>query len=133
MKFKRGAFAGEKRVRPMLIKVDPEATMSIYYDPFAFIPLLMVTLCWFGFQTVEVGTMPDFEPNEYLFKTHKDKGEERWEIVAWAVRDAMSKAGGLATTDLPNRLKIKYIKHMMSRSKEDYREFYAQVMKDNQD
>ena len=76
--------------------------------------------------------MPDFDPNEYLFRTHKDKGGERWEIVAWAVRDAMSKVSGMATTDLPSRLKLKYIKYMMSRSNEDYREFYAQVMKENE-
>ena len=49
MKFKRGAFAGEKRVRPMLIKVDPAATTNIYYDPIAFIPLLVVQMCYLGF------------------------------------------------------------------------------------
>jgi hypothetical protein len=35
--------------------------------------------------------MPDFEPNEYLFETHMDKGNDRWEIYAWAVRDIMLK------------------------------------------
>lgn len=46
--------------------------------------------------------MPDFQPNEFLFGNHKhsnDNGEdskdenERWETFAWAVRDAMIKAG----------------------------------------
>ena len=40
-----------------------------------------------------VHVLPDFQPNEYLFETHKDKGTERWEIYAWAVRDIMMKAG----------------------------------------
>ena len=35
--------------------------------------------------------MAPFLPNEYLFKTHADKGKEKWEIFAWAVRDVMVK------------------------------------------
>ena len=38
--------------------------------------------------------LPPFVPNQYLFETHKDKGESEWEIYAWAVRDIMSKASG---------------------------------------
>lgn len=41
----------------------------------------------------EVVTLPEFQPNEYLFETHKNKGKERWEIFAWAVRDAMMTIG----------------------------------------
>lgn len=63
--------------------------------------------------------MPDFEPNEYLFETHKDKGEEKWEIFAWAVRDAMSKASGLPTTSMSLRLKMKYYKYLIGKSNED--------------
>lgn len=37
--------------------------------------------------------LPDFEPNEYLYENFKDKGNEKWEIYAWAVRDIMCKAG----------------------------------------
>ena len=29
-----------------------------------------------------------------MFSKHADKDVERWEIYAWAVRDAISKAGG---------------------------------------
>jgi hypothetical protein len=50
--------------------------------------------------------MPDFLPNDYLFETHQDKGEERWEIFAWAVRDAMMKAGNFEQCDLPIRVKL---------------------------
>lgn len=38
--------------------------------------------------------LPLFVPNDYLFEKHKDKGTEKWEIIAWAVRDAMAKVGG---------------------------------------
>ena len=37
--------------------------------------------------------MADFKPNDYLLEKHADKGEEDWEIFAWAVRDAMAKQG----------------------------------------
>lgn len=39
--------------------------------------------------------LPDFEPNEYLFTTHADKGKARWEIYAWAVREVIMEHGGL--------------------------------------
>lgn len=41
----------------------------------------------------EIVILPDFQPNEYLFETHKSKGEERWEVFAWAVRDVMMSIG----------------------------------------
>lgn len=74
--------------------------------------------------------MPDFEPNEHMYETHKDKGEERWEVYAWAVRDAMSKACGLPTTDLPARLKMKYYNYLIGKSEEDPVEAYNRYMKD---
>ena len=45
--------------------------------------------------------MPPFIPNEYLFETHKGKSQtgDKWEIFAWAVRDAMCKASGLTMDD----------------------------------
>lgn len=49
--------------------------------------------------------MPKFIPNEYLFKTHADKGTERWEIYAWAVRDAMMKCGQFEQCDISFRVK----------------------------
>ena len=52
--------------------------------------------------------MPEFEPTDYLFETHADKGKERWEVSAWAMRDAMCKASGIKPCDLPLRLKRKY-------------------------
>ena len=51
----------------------------------------------------EFTILPMFIPNEYLFKTHKDKGEERWEIYAWAIRDIIAKQGGLELIDISIR------------------------------
>jgi hypothetical protein len=56
--------------------------------------------------------LPDFEPTEYLFKTHKDKGTERWEIYAWALRDMMLKVGNLKPCETPMKEKIVYEKYM---------------------
>jgi hypothetical protein len=47
--------------------------------------------------------LPDFEPNEYLFETHGNKGKERWEIFAWAVRDIMQKNGEFGICDMSLR------------------------------
>lgn len=52
--------------------------------------------------------LPDFEPNEYLFETHKDKGKERWEIYAWAVRDIIMKNGSFGSCDISKREKDEY-------------------------
>lgn len=55
-----------------------------------------------------VHCLPPFLPNEYLYTKHKDKGTEKWEIYAWAVRDVMAKFGNLIKTDMPNSDKVKY-------------------------
>ncbi len=39
--------------------------------------------------------LPIFVPNEYLYKTHADKGPERWQIYAWAIREIIAKEGNL--------------------------------------
>ena len=54
----------------------------------------------------EVTIMPPFQPNEYLWKTHADKGTEKWEIFAWAVRDLMAKVGGFGKHDQSFKEKI---------------------------
>lgn len=46
LKFKRGAFIGEKRVRPMMLKVDLGATISIAYDVAAGLPICILQLSW---------------------------------------------------------------------------------------
>jgi hypothetical protein len=46
-----------------------------------FLPLAILHLSWAGF-SVKVNVLPDFTPKEYLFETHTDKGQERWEVYA---------------------------------------------------
>ena len=64
----------------------------------------------------EVIEMPPFVPNSYLFETHKDKANSKWEIFAWAVRDVMSKASGLAKHDQSQAEKNQYYKYLQGRS-----------------
>ena len=75
------------------------------------IPLVLHHLCLACFKCT-VNIMPDFLPNDYLYETHMNKGEERWEIFAWAVRDAMINAGNFKQSDISLRRKINYEKFM---------------------
>jgi len=91
MQFKKGAFHSLRPVTPMVMKfefgcVNPAFTLDI-------LPLIILNLSLISYQHCEVNLMPAIYPNEYLFETHKDKGSEKWEIYAWAVRDAMLKCG----------------------------------------
>ena len=119
MTFKRGAFVSEKRLQPLIIKLDLSASVSVCCDVIDAVPCILIQLCWLGWQTIELGSMPDFEPNEYLFEKYADKGEERWQIFAWAVREAMSKASGLPVSDLPNRTKLPYNNYLNGLTDED--------------
>lgn len=105
-KFKKGAFVSEKRVKPMFLKYEP-GSVSLAYDSIDFFSLMVLQLSWCCFR-VSVNHMPEFQPNEYLFETHKDKGSDRWEIFAWALRDVMAKTGGFALCDTPFRVKFQY-------------------------
>lgn len=49
-------------------------------------------------------SMPKLDLNKVQFK----KNPEKWEIYAWAIRDIMSKAGGLPKDDCPQRDKLVY-------------------------
>lgn len=111
LKFRRGAFLGEKRVTPMFLNY-PVHGFSTAYDCVDFMPLVIMNLCWAGLKC-EVNIMPDFEPNDYMFKKHADKGTERWEIFAWAVRDVMAKTGNFTPSQLTLAEKTEYYKYMM--------------------
>ena len=102
LKFKKGGFAAEKRVRPIIQKYDTDGSVSIAYDIIEMLPLAILQLSWCGYRC-KIYELPDFEPNEYLFEKHADKGQERWEIFAWAVREVMAKASGLELVDMPFR------------------------------
>lgn len=110
LKFRRGAFVGEKRITPIYLKYPVEG-FSTAYDIVNFVPLLLMNFCRFGLKC-HVNVMSDFEPNEYLFTHHANKGSERWEIFAWAVRDAMAKTGDFELTDLKLQEKLDYYNYM---------------------
>lgn len=61
--------------------------------------IMLLNFCWPGF-VCEVVCLPDVVPTEYLFEKHADKGKERWEIYAWAVREIMIEAGGYKRCDM---------------------------------
>ena len=76
-------------------------------------PLLILSLSWiWGGFTCDLCTMPDFQPNEYMFKKFADKGKERWMIYAWCLRDAMARAGDFKVSDLPVRIKFCFQHHL---------------------
>ncbi len=82
---KKGGFVSEVSVKPVVIKYHYN-TLSPAYDSLAFFPLCIFQMSLFYSCHSEVLKLPVFKPNEYLFKIHADKGKERWEIYAWAVR-----------------------------------------------
>lgn len=86
-------------------------TVSPAFEVMEFLPLAIIHLSWACFQC-EVTVLPDFQPNDYLFETHKDKGNERWEIFAWAVRDIMCANGDFEKSNLSLRKKIEYEAYM---------------------
>jgi len=86
---KRGPFSGLKPVemwyqRPKSTSVHPA------YDCLPLFILLVLMLSNVH-NNVDVLMFPQFIPNDYLWKTHSDKGKEKWEIYAWACRDMWSK------------------------------------------
>lgn len=91
--------------------------MSPAFDVMEFLPLMILNLSWCFFKC-DVYTLPDFQPNDYLFETHADKGKERWEVYAWALRDVMARAGGFDLCDTPIKTKMNYESHMQMISKE---------------
>jgi len=77
------------------------------FDVILLFPLLITNIsCFRNKATVYV--LPKFQPNEYLFKTHKDKGKEKREIYAWAIREIMAKTGNFPLDDQPYREKLIY-------------------------
>lgn len=56
----------------------------------------------------EVIELPPFIPNDYLFEHHANKGNDKWEIYAWAVREAMTDASELEQSNQPFRDKLNY-------------------------
>ena len=78
------------------------------------------TLVWMlccAIQNIEVTVteMVPFAPNEYLYETHKDKGEEKWEVFAWACRDIMAKVGGFGKHDIAFKDKMQVFDYYLGK------------------
>ena len=88
-------------------------TVSPCYEIIEFFPLVIMMLSlppfWFHCKVI---CLPDFEPTEYLFEKHASKGETRWEIYAWAVRDIMIQQGDLKESNMAWKNKDQYEKYM---------------------
>lgn len=89
--FKRGAFVGLKTVQPMFLEYE-YYTVSPSYD--CILGLELFILCAstsiFCTQVARLHVFPDFTPNEFLWRTHKEGFKDKWEIYAWAVHDFLS-------------------------------------------
>ena len=116
IKFKKGAFFAEKTVKPVMMKYNLTGSVSVAYDVIEILPLAILQLSW-SCMSCKVIELPDFQPNDYLFSTHSDKGTERWEIFAWATRHLMAKEGGFSLCDIPLRDKVIYEGYMQMNKK----------------
>lgn len=96
--FKKGAFASLQPVQPW----------PVVYGGFPGVPVMAcLTINQNGTMAVLANLVqwqtrflvPPFLPNAYFFETHKDKGEEKSHVYAWAVRDIMRKVSGLKLED----------------------------------
>ena len=94
----------------MFIKYD-SCVVNPSYETIQYLPL-EIFLCSTGCISAKIHIMPHFKPNDYLFKTHADKGSERWEIFAWAVRHAMMKEGNFKSCEQSLKDKLAYEKYM---------------------
>ena len=64
----------------------------------------------------EIVIYPVFQPNDYLFETHADKGDEKWEVYAWACRDLMAKVGGFGKHDITYKQKFQVYRYYAGQS-----------------
>lgn len=102
--FKKGAFLNEKKICPMILKYSSGSAVDPCWDIVGIKPMIVLQLSWYC-HSCHLYQLPDFEPNEYLFETHKDKGATRWEIYAWAMREIMMEHGGFESCSLTFREK----------------------------
>ena len=71
--------------------------------------------------------MPDFTPNPWMLENFADKGSEPWEIYAWCVREAMSRASGIKTLDEKLSLKEKLAFESLMNGHSDKVEINGQI------
>jgi 1-acyl-sn-glycerol-3-phosphate acyltransferase len=92
--FKRGAFLSERPIIPAYARVSRcGVDMDSASDCLQELALYFLIFASFTFHRTTVHFLPPFEPNDYFWETHADKGKDRWEIYAWAIRDVIAKKG----------------------------------------
>lgn len=77
------------------------------FEVMEFFPLAFLQLSWCCMKC-DVHVLPDFQPNEHLFKKFAHKGKERWEVFGWAVRDIMAREGEFGKCNISLRQKVQY-------------------------
>ena len=110
--FKRGAFAGLKAVKPVVLTYESNEWGSLAWDCMGWLDHALLTYSMPQIAQAKMIELPPFLPNDYLLETHKDKGASKWEIYAWAVRDVMSKASGKPTIEEDARDKAEFKQFM---------------------
>ena len=115
IKFKKGAFVNEKRVTPVLLKYKLDESCSPEWGSGDLFPLILINLSWLCCMRCDLIIMSDFEPTEYLYRNFENQGSERWEIFAWALREAMAQQGDFRKCDMPLRCKVQYEDYMCMR------------------
>ena len=91
--FRKGAFFSECAVMPVGLQyTTPQASpmTSCLDDPES----IVLFCCNWRLSSVRAVFYPTFQPNNYLWKKHADKGKTHDKIYAWAVRDLMRKTQG---------------------------------------
>ncbi len=66
---------------------------------------------------VNVTVYPLFEPTEYLWEKHADKGKQKWEIYAWAVRDLICNHTGKTACNQHFSEQNQYFKYLIGKAK----------------
>jgi hypothetical protein len=116
LSFKKGAFAGLNTVQPVVLKYKWH-DVSPTWEGIPFIAHASLMFMYGTFHCT-VNVLPPFLPNDYLYEKHKDKGNNKWEIFAWAVRDVMAKFGGFEKATQSNSEKIMYKNFMAGKTDE---------------
>ena len=97
-------------MRPIYLKYE-QTKVNPGFEVMEFMPLVVLQLSW-CYMKCSVHVMPDFQPNEYMFRKFADKGSERWEVFAWAVRDIMARHGKFGICNVSLRQKVQYESYM---------------------
>jgi lysophosphatidylcholine acyltransferase/lyso-PAF acetyltransferase len=124
MPFKRGPFVAEKTVVPILLTYEvDDCLIHPFIDTLSTVQTTILTQCAVLLHKqkfrIRVKFLPPFQPNPYLFKTHEARGDERWKVFAWAVRDAMLKNSDMK--EEPNNYgheeRVKFLAYLGGKSK----------------